>query len=298
MAVLLSAMHPARVSRLVLYGSYARRVWAEDYPWAQTAEERQEYTERLVNGWDWEADMRLRTPSADAAMQDWWARRMRAAATPSTVRAVMQMNDLVDVREVLPALRLPTLVLHRRHDALFDVGEAEYLAQAIPGATLDVLEGSDHFVAGDPAQLIDAIRPFVEAGEDVLQQPRVLSAVVATTGVDEADVIDALVAAGGRRRRGPDGNDVVLFDGPASAVRSARSAVLPDRPVAAGVSIAEVSVGGPTAAGPGVDLAVRLAREAVPGRVDVSSAVALLLPGSGIELVEGPESDRLTVAPT
>ena len=114
MAILLAAMHPSRVSSLVLYGSYARRTWAPDYPYPQTAEERAVYTEQLVTGWDWEADMRMRTPSADVAMQRWWARRMRAAATPGTVRALMNMNDSVDVRQVLPSVQVPTLVLHRR----------------------------------------------------------------------------------------------------------------------------------------------------------------------------------------
>ena len=82
MAILLSAMHPSRVASLVLYGSYARRTWAIDYPYPKTAEKRAAYTEKLVSGWDWEADMRMRTPSADAAMQRWWARRMRAGRPP------------------------------------------------------------------------------------------------------------------------------------------------------------------------------------------------------------------------
>jgi pimeloyl-ACP methyl ester carboxylesterase len=62
MAILLAAMHPSRVSSLVLYGSYARRTWAPDYPYPKTAEERALYTERLVTEWDWEADMRMRNP--------------------------------------------------------------------------------------------------------------------------------------------------------------------------------------------------------------------------------------------
>src|SRR5262245_12007528 len=143
MAILLSAMHPSRVVSLVLYGSYARRTWAPDYPYPKTAEERAAYTEKLVTSWDWEADMRMRTPSADTAMQKWWARRMRAAATPGTVRALMNMNDSVDVRQVLPSVRVPTLVLHRKQDPLFSVAEAQYLADRIPGATLRLLEGAD-----------------------------------------------------------------------------------------------------------------------------------------------------------
>src|ERR687891_587847 len=88
-----------------------------------------EYAERLVPSWDWETDCLRRCPSADAAMQRWWAQRMRAAATPSTVRALMDMNSLVDVRDALPAVRVPTLVLHRVGDALVDVGGARYIAE-------------------------------------------------------------------------------------------------------------------------------------------------------------------------
>jgi DNA-binding winged helix-turn-helix (wHTH) protein/pimeloyl-ACP methyl ester carboxylesterase len=131
MAILCAAAHPERVAGLVLYGTYAKRVWSEDYPWAQKQEDRAAYTEELVTRWDWEADMRMRCPSADEAMQRWWGQRMRASATPSTVRALMNMNSLVDVRDALPAVRVPTLVLHRDGDALIDVGGSRYLADRI-----------------------------------------------------------------------------------------------------------------------------------------------------------------------
>jgi pimeloyl-ACP methyl ester carboxylesterase len=121
MALLMAATRPERVASLILYAVYAKRLWSEDYPWAQTPEERAAYTNALVTRWDWEADARMRIPSADEAMQRWWAHRMRASATPSTVRALMDMNSLVDVRDVLPAVRVPTLVLHRSGDALFNV---------------------------------------------------------------------------------------------------------------------------------------------------------------------------------
>ncbi len=135
-SVLMAATHPERVSGLALFGSYAKRTRADDNPWAQSIEENAAYAEKLLASWDWEADCRRRCPSADAAMQRWWAQRMRAAATPGTVRALMQMNARVDVRDALPAVRVPTLVLHRRGDPLFRVDEARYLAEHIPGARL------------------------------------------------------------------------------------------------------------------------------------------------------------------
>jgi pimeloyl-ACP methyl ester carboxylesterase len=282
MAILLAAMHPSRVSSLVLYGSYARRTWAPDYPYPQTAEERALYTEHLVTGWDWEADMRRRTPSADVAMQRWWARRMRAAATPGTIRALMNMNDSVDVREVLPSVHVPTLVLHRVEDALFSVDEARYLAERIPGAELRILEGADHFVAGDPEQLIDAIEPFV-ASHRPTPERTTLAAVVVPSGADADEVAEQLVTSGGRRRVTENGATVVLFDGPATAVRTAYAAVA-GRSATIGVSIAEVRVEGMAANGLGVDIAVALADRGAVGEVLASAAVGLLLPASGIEL--------------
>ena len=282
MAILLAAMHPSRVSALVLYGSYARRTWAPDYPYAQTAAERAVYTETLVSGWDWEADMRMRNPTADVAMQRWWARRMRAGATPGTVRALMNMNDSVDVREVLPSVRVPTLVLHRRDDALFSADEAVYLAERIPGAELRILDGADHFVAGDPEQLIAEIGPFMASHREG-QERTSLAAVAVPIGEAAEEVAERLVAAGGRRRVTADGASAVLFDGPATAVRASHAAVT-GHPSRVGVSIAEVAVEGLAADGPGVDLAVTLAQRAEPGQVWTSAAVGLLLPASGIEL--------------
>ena len=90
MALMFAAMHPERVQSLVLYGTYAKRTWAEDYPWAQTQEEREAYTDELVTGWDWEADLLMRCPSGDEAMQRWWARgcappRRRGPSEPSWI---------------------------------------------------------------------------------------------------------------------------------------------------------------------------------------------------------------------
>ena len=161
MAVMMAAMHPERVQSLVLYGCYAKRVWSEDYPWAQTEEERSAYTDILVQQWDWEADLRYRCPSGDKAMQEWWTHRMRASATPATVRALMDMNSLVDVRALLPSLTLPTLVLHRTGDQVCPIEGSRWMAGQIAGATMIELEGDDHFVSGDPDQILDAVEPFI-----------------------------------------------------------------------------------------------------------------------------------------
>ena len=153
MAVLFAATHPDRVSELVLFGSYAKRTWSPDYPLAQRMEDRIAYTDQLISTWDWEADMRMRTPSADPAMARWWSMRCRTAATPSTVRALMDMNSLVDVRKALTAVRVPTLVMHRTGDPIVTVANGRYLAEHIAGARYVELPGDDHFVSGYPDQI-------------------------------------------------------------------------------------------------------------------------------------------------
>lgn len=291
MALLMTALHPERVRGLVLYAGYARRTRAADYPWAQTAEERAAYTERLVTTWDWAADLRFRCPSGDEAMERWWARRMGAAATPATVRALMEMNGLADVRDVLPSIGVPTLVLHRRGDVLFDVQEGVYLAERIPGAVLRILDGRDHLPWADADQLLDEVEPFVRSLTET-DRPRALAAVVAVAGDDAAEVRRALQVRGGRPRSGPDDVPVVLFDGPATGVRAV-GAVLGDRQAAVGLAIDEVVVAGGPVVGPGVDQAVELAAAAAPGAVLVSSTAAALLAGSGIELEEASGGSRV-----
>jgi pimeloyl-ACP methyl ester carboxylesterase len=290
MACLFAATHPERVESLVLYGCYAKRTWAPDYPWAVTEEKRQAYTDELVKRWDWEADALMRMPSADAAMQKWWAQRMRASATPTTVRALMDMNSLVDVRDALPSIRVPTLVLHRRGDALFRVEEAQYLAEQIPDAQLQLLDGDDHFIASDPDQILDVIEPFIASAAAPQRQSTSLAAVLSVRGSGAALVNRRLVGAGARPRTTTWGDDVLLFDGPATAVRAVLADPLSD--TAVGIVVAEVPRDGKLA-GNTLRGCTDLVTDAPPGEIWVSSTVGMLLGGSGIELeptgADGPD---------
>ena len=165
MAILHAATHPERVQGLVIYSSYARRLWAPDYPWGFRPEERARYAAQLEQDWAWEADMRHMCPNADEELAQWWGQRCRAATSPGAARALIEMNSLVDVRDTLGAVQAPTLVLHRRHDVDSHVEEGRYLADHIPGARFVELEGSDHFVAVDPDQILDPVEEFVRSLE-------------------------------------------------------------------------------------------------------------------------------------
>jgi len=224
--------------------------------------------------------MRLRCPSADVPMQRWWAQRMRASATPSTVRALMDMNSLVDVRDALPAVRVPTLVLHRVGDALVDVGGARFIAERIPGARLELLEGADHFVSGNPDQILDSIERFVRELPAPAGRPLALAAVAAPAGPGAGDLAASLVEAGGRRCSAPGGRTVVLFDGPATAVRAGLAHVHGAGRL--GVAIAEVPRDETELDAYGVQAAVDLADHAAPGSLWITPAVRDLLAGSGV----------------
>ena len=293
LSILMAATHPERVQSLVLYASYAKRTWSPDYPWGQTQDTRIAYTDELVTRWDWEADARKRIPSGDESVQRWWAQRMRAAATPTTVRALMDMNSLVDVRHTLSAVRVPTLVLHRTGDKFFQVAEAQYIADRVPGARLQVLDGVDHFVSGDPDQILDAIEPFVAETQTPPEPELALAALVAVAGGAVDAVVADLVRGRGRSRRTPAGRPVVVFDGPATAVRAALGARRPDTSI--GIAVAEVERDAEVVAAYGVQAALDIADAAPAGEVWLSATVGVLLAGSHVAVEPAGTAPQLGV---
>jgi hypothetical protein len=236
--------------------------------------------ERLAAEWSFEADMQAMCPSADEAMARWWGQRARAAATPSTVRALIEMNSLVDVREVLPTVRVPTLVMHRRADQDSQVEEGRYLAEHIPGARFVELAGGDHFVAINPDQILDEVEAFLRQTLDrPTDRPLALAAILAGPALSEAMGLKA-----GRQARTATGDTVWLFDGPATAVRAARGLLDSDAATGLGLHVAEVSTTDGTVEGAGPGVAVALASAAPPGELRLTSIVKDLLAGSGIEV--------------
>lgn len=286
MATLFAASHPGMVEALVLYGAYARRLRTPDYPWAPTPEERERYGEQLSSQWSWENDMRTMCPSADDDMARWWGQRARASATPSTVRALVAMNTLADVRDLLPAVRVPTLVLHRRGDRDSRVEEGRYIAAHIPGARFVELSGADHFVAVDPDQILDPVEAFLTGISAARTPTLALAAVLAVRGPASTAAVDGLRSAGGRVRRTEKGRPFVLYDGPATAIRSAVS-WLSERPSAQvhlGLHIGEVPRQGESIGGHGESLSQALAQLAPAGQLWVSATVRDLVAGSDVEL--------------
>ena len=166
MSVLFAATYPDRVWALVLAGSYARVLWAPDYPSGQREEEYREYLDRVERDWGRpehgaRAAQRL-APSADEEGQRALATLMRQSASPGSAAAYARMNMEIDVRHVLSAIRVPTLVLYRSGDAPSIVGGSRYLAEHIPGARHVELPGFDHAIfAGDPEPPLREIEGFL-----------------------------------------------------------------------------------------------------------------------------------------
>src|SRR5687768_10079474 len=237
MCALYAATYPEKTDALIMIGTYARRIWAPDYPWAPTPEQRELFLGTIARDWGGPVGIAERAPSRanDPEFRDWWATYLRMGASPGAAETLTRMNSEVDVRHVLPTIRVPTQVIHRTGDLCLRVEEGRYVAQSIPGAVWVELPGVDHLpFVGDQDAIIDAIREFLTGTHRAAESPDVLATVVAIS-VDSASETDksslerhaahALREVSLFRGRAfADRNgDLLLatFDGPARAIRCA-----------------------------------------------------------------------------
>lgn len=164
MSALFAATFPERTKGLVIYGGYARRTWAPDYPWAAKPEAREGFFRDIEQNWGGVVDLDTIAPSEmnDPSFCDWWATYLRMSASPGAAVALAKMNTNIDIREELAAIRAPTLVLHRSGDRDMNIEEGRYLARHIPGARFVELPGIDHLpFAGDQEPVLREIEQFV-----------------------------------------------------------------------------------------------------------------------------------------
>ena len=164
LSLLFAAEHPERVRALILYGSWARRLAGPDYPYGPSSAELEDVVRGMDRAWatgEWWNGGRS-SEYDDDRHRDWWARYLRMAASPAMAQQVIRMNMALDVREVLPGIERPTLVLHRSGDPWIDVGHARYLASHLPTATYVELPGNDHRPwLGDVDAIADEIEVFL-----------------------------------------------------------------------------------------------------------------------------------------
>jgi pimeloyl-ACP methyl ester carboxylesterase len=167
MCVLFAATYPERTAALVTLGCFARRRDPDDdYPWAPTAENREKTARDIERNWGHlrPEDVEYYAPSrlGDDQFVRNLEQYLRRSASPGAAAALLRMNSYIDIREVLPTIRVPTLVLHRTGDHDVNVAEGRYLASKIPGARFVELPGDDHWIsAGNPDEIADEIEAFV-----------------------------------------------------------------------------------------------------------------------------------------
>jgi pimeloyl-ACP methyl ester carboxylesterase len=309
MCILFSATFPERTSALVLVGCYAKRSRTDDYPWAPDPVERERDIAETERTWGRVDPTPTLAPSLadDQAFRDWVRRYLRLSASPRAAAAVLRMNTQIDTRDVLPAIRVPTLLIYRTGDYDVLVDEGRWIASRIPDARFVELPRSDHLMwAGDAGAILDEIEGFLTGVRRGPAPDRVLTTVLFTDIArsteraaemgdhDWAGLIERHHAAIRRELNRFQGREVdtagdgflARFDGPARAVRCAIAAGEAVRAlgleIRAGVHTGEVELIGEAIRGVAVHIGARIAGLAAPGQVLVSGTVKDLVAGSGL----------------
>jgi DNA-binding winged helix-turn-helix (wHTH) protein/pimeloyl-ACP methyl ester carboxylesterase len=322
MCSLFAATYPEKTLALVMIGTYARRLQGPDYPWGPTKDQHETFLDEIQRDWGGPVGLEARAPSKlqDKAFRDWWATYIRMGASPGAAVKLTRMNADIDVRGVLPSVRVPTLVLHRTGDTTLKVDEGRHVAERIPGARFVELPGIDHLpFVGDQDAMLDEIEGFLTGSRH--SEAPILDRVLATVlcGVFEDENEDTMgeqrvVESGGaislqgyaqrktrllsfacreiERARGrivpQTGPELMAtFDGPARAVRcGAIIAEVARRlrlPFHVGAHTGECEMVDDTIRGITRDIAAEVATQAAPGEVLVSRMVRDLVAGSGLK---------------
>ena len=305
MSMLFAATYPERTQALTLYGSYAR------HP-TLTPEALPEHIELIERAWGTgEYMMRYMMPgnASDENIRRAMARRERQSASPSAAVACIRMSGEVDARDILPTIRVPTLVLHRTGDTRVTIDAGRYIADHIPGAKLVELPGVNHNPYNEP-EIVDRvageIEEFLTGSRGEVEVDRVLATVLFTDIVDSTKRAaelgdhqwrtllgqhDAAVRSQLGRFRGHEVKSLgdgflATFDGPARAVRCAAAIAGSVEPfgleVRSGVHTGEIELIRDDIGGIAVHTAARVVSMAGPGETLVSSTVRDLVAGSGL----------------
>jgi pimeloyl-ACP methyl ester carboxylesterase len=310
MCALFSATYPERALSLIMIGSYARRTRTEDYPWGVEEAKLEEHLESIRRDWGGPVGLIERAPSVanDDRFRRWWARFLRMSASPATAIALTRANGEIDVRHILPTIRVPTLIIHAKGDRAIKFEQGQHLAEQIPGAKLVSLPTEDHIPwIGCPELILDEVEEFLTGIRTRSDMNRVLYTVMFTDIVGSTklasrmgdqrwrDLLDAHHMAVRRELSVFRGQEIdtagdgfhATFDGPARAIHCARA--IRDSvqdlglPVRIGVHIGECEVKGERLSGIAIHVGARIVAKADADQIVVSQTVKDLVAGSGIE---------------
>lgn len=309
MCALFAATYPERTRALVMIGSFARRTRASDFPIGPSDEEREQFIDTIEENWGkpFAIDERAPSMAQDEQFRAWWARLLRLSASPAAAVALTRANMDIDAREILPSVRVPTLLLHAKGDRTIPVEHSRYMASRIPGAKLVEIDSSDHLPFLDGSSVIlDEIEVFLTGAKPTAITDRVLCTIMFTDIVASTSYL----ARSGDRRwqeilaahdnavrsnlaafRGCEVNTtgdgfVATFDGPARAVQCASAIVGSVQKLGIAVRIGlhtgECEIQDGRMSGLAFHIASRIADKAPPQGVVVSGTVKDLVAGSGL----------------
>jgi class 3 adenylate cyclase len=316
MCVLFAATYPERTRALVLHGTYAKRIRSDDYPWAPTWEERRAVAKELEETWGENVDISTMIPNADPTEVAWFHRAGRASLSPAGARDLILMNSKVDVRDVLPSVQCPTLVMHRSGDRDSRVEEGRYIAECVPGARFVEFPGDDHVPWANMDPLLDEVEEFLTGVRPAPASDRVLATILFTDLVGSTDrarelgdaawsalldkhhdaVRRELVRFSGEEIDTAGDGFLAFFDGPARAIRCALAIGETLQPlqlaVRAGVHTGEVERRqGDKPRGIAVHVGARIMSLAGAGEVLVSATTMDLVAGSELEFDDRGEHE-------
>jgi class 3 adenylate cyclase/alpha-beta hydrolase superfamily lysophospholipase len=310
LSTLFAATYPARTAALIMYGAYARWIRADDYPWAPTREEHEAAFKAFEKHWGTPIGLKTMAPSVanDEQARQWFAHWLRVSASPAAGVTLYRMNIEVDIRCILPTIRVPTLVLHRSGDRLIPCQAGRYMAEQIPAAKFVELPGDDHVAwIGNSDPLLGEVQEFLTGERPVIEVDRVLATVLfvdivqstqRATAIGDSrwrDLVDdyqqqvgkEVVRHGGRVVNTAGDGVFAIFDGPARAIKCARTVrdVVGTLGLAirCGIHTGECVVEGNDVAGIAVHIGARVAARANPGEILLSSTVKDLIAGSRVE---------------
>lgn len=310
MAILFTATHPDEVHSLILLNTFARLTQTADYTIGTSLEFEDRVLRELRHGWGRGSLLETVGPTVagDVRFREWWARYQRLGSSPGTVIEFRRLLEDLDVRDVLAAIQIPTLIVHRAENWLVPVALGRYLSDHLPNAKYLEVPGIDYFpFIGEVDPILDAIEEFLTGSRQEAPHHRVLTTVLFTDIVDSTgraaalgdrgwrDVLDrhnTIVRRELERFRGRvvdtagDGF-LATFDGPARAIRCAQAVHAAVRDlgleIRAGLHTGEIELVGDDVRGIAVHIGARVSALAGAGEVLVSSTVRDLVAGSGIE---------------